>query len=140
LKDFFGSVRHHILLKKIAERINDDEVMHLIKLILKSSAGSGIAQGSPLSPLLSNIYLNEVDKMLEAAKQYTYKKDKYFHVEYARFADDLVVLIDGHPSWNKLQSQVATRLGQEFEKIGVETAQSLPQYILPRSQRVHRRT
>ncbi|MDP3509002.1 MAG: group II intron reverse transcriptase/maturase [Candidatus Melainabacteria bacterium] len=120
LKDFFGSVRHHTLLKKIAERINDDEVMHLIKLILKSIAGSGIAQGSPLSPLLSNIYLNEVDKILEAAKQYTYKKDKYFHVEYARFADDLVVLIDGHPTWNKLQSQVATRLGQEFEKLGVE--------------------
>src|SRR5271170_956903 len=88
LKDFFGSVRHHTLLMKIAERINDDAVMHLVKIILKSVARTGIAQGSPLSPLLSNIYLNDMDKMLEKAKRYTYEKDKYFHLEYARFADD----------------------------------------------------
>lgn len=120
LKDFFGSVRHHTLLKKIAERINDDEVMYLIKLILKSVARTGIAQGSPLSPLLSNIYLNEIDKMLEKAKQYTYAKDKYFHIEYARFADDLVALVDGHFAWAKLPAQVMKRLEQEFEKLGVE--------------------
>jgi len=88
LKDFFGSVRHHTLLTKIAARINDDAVMHLVKIILKSVARTGIAQGSPLSPLLSNIYLNDMDKMLEKAKRYTYEKDKYFHLEYARFADD----------------------------------------------------
>jgi len=105
LRDFFGSVRHHTLLKKIAERINDDQVMHLIKMILKSVARTGIAQGGPLSPLLSNIYLNEIDKMLERAKQYTHRKDKYFHVEYARFADDLVVLVDGHPEWTNLLSR-----------------------------------
>jgi len=94
--------------------------MYLIKLILKSVAKTGIAQGSPLSPLLSNIYLNEIDKMLEKAKQYTYEKDKYFHIEYARFADDLVVLVDGHHSWTKLPAQVMKRLQQEFEKLGVE--------------------
>jgi len=120
LKDFFGSVRHHTLLRKIAERIDDDEVMHLIKLIMKSGARAGIAQGSPLSPLLSNIYLNEIDKMLEKAKRYTYEKDNYFHIEYARFADDLVALVDGHPSWARLPNQVIKRLAQEFEKLGVE--------------------
>ncbi len=120
LKDFFGTVRHHVLLQKMAERINDNEVMHLVKMILKSVAKVGIAQGSPLSPLLSNIYLNETDKMLERAKAYTHKKDKYFHVEYARFADDLVALVDGHHSWRQLPNQVMKRLEQEFEKIEVE--------------------
>jgi RNA-directed DNA polymerase len=120
LKDFFGSVRHHTLLMKIAERINDDEVMHLIKLILKSVARNGIAQGSPLSPLLSNIYLNNIDRMLEKAKRYTYQRDQYCHLEYVRFADDLVALVDGHPVWTKLPAQVMKRLQQEFEKIGVE--------------------
>lgn len=58
--------------------------------------------------------------MLERARAYTYKKDRYFHVEYARFADDLVVLVDGHHSWHQLPSQVLRRLKQEFEKIEVE--------------------
>jgi RNA-directed DNA polymerase len=56
---------------------------------------------------------------MERAKQHTYKKDKFFHVQYVRFADDLVVLIDGHHSWANLPNQVLKRLGEEFEKIGV---------------------
>jgi len=44
------------------------------------------------SPLLSNIYLNEVDKMLERAKEAT-RYGEYTGIEYARFADDLVILI-----------------------------------------------
>lgn len=65
LKDFFGSVKHHILLEKVAERVNDEKFMRLIKLILKSTGKKGLPQGGPLSPLISNLYLNEVDKMLE---------------------------------------------------------------------------
>jgi hypothetical protein len=45
-----------------------------------------------ISPLLSNIYLTELDQMLERAKATT-RNGKYTYVEYARFADDLVVLI-----------------------------------------------
>ncbi len=48
-----------------------------------------------ISPLLSNLYLNEVDKMLERAKEVT-RNGKYTYIEYARFADDLVVLIDAY--------------------------------------------
>jgi hypothetical protein len=40
-----------------------------------------------ISPLLSNLYLNEVDKMLERAKETT-RNGKYTYVEYARYADD----------------------------------------------------
>jgi hypothetical protein len=48
-----------------------------------------------ISPLRSNLYLNEVDRMLERAKTVT--RCKYTAVEYARFADDLVILVDAHP-------------------------------------------
>src|ERR1700737_5569215 len=46
-----------------------------------------------ISPLLSNVYLNDVDTMLERAKTVT-RVARWTHVEYARFADDLVVLVD----------------------------------------------
>ena len=46
-----------------------------------------------ISPLLSNLYLNEVDRMLERAREVT-RNGKYCYIEYARFADDLVILID----------------------------------------------
>ncbi|MFP3022462.1 MAG: reverse transcriptase domain-containing protein, partial [Wolbachia sp.] len=52
LKSYFDNVRHHILMEKISKRINDKETMRLIKLILETGGKRGIAQGSPLSPLL----------------------------------------------------------------------------------------
>jgi len=71
------------------------------------------------SPLLSNIYLTEVDRMLEKAIATT-RRGKYTHVQYARFADDLVVLIDSHPRHDWLVKAVERRLREEFAKLGVE--------------------
>lgn len=119
LKSYFDNVRHHILMEKIAKRINDKEIMHLIKLILKIGGKRGIAQGSPISPLLSNIYLNEVDKMLEKAKEVT-TTGKYKHIEYARWADDLVILIKGYQKWEWLEKAVYQRLQEELAKLEVE--------------------
>ena len=119
LKDYFGSIRQDLLLKKVAKRIDDDRVMGLLKLILKKSGKQGIAQGGPLSPLLSNLYLTEVDEMLEKAKSYSHRRDGYYHVEYARFADDLVVLIDGHWTWDNLPQMIIKRLAEEFARLGV---------------------
>jgi RNA-directed DNA polymerase len=93
--------------------------MGLLKLILKKSGKQGIAQGGPLSPLLSNLYLTEVDEMLEKAKSYSHRRDGYYHVEYARFADDLVVLIDGHWTWDNLPQMIIKRLAEEFARLGV---------------------
>jgi RNA-directed DNA polymerase len=119
LKAYFDTVRHHLLLDKVARRINDDEVMRLLKLVLSASGKLGVPQGGVISPLLSNIYLNEVDRMLERAKETT-RKGEYTHVEYARFADDLVVLIDAHPRNAWLLGAVYKRLRQEFAKLQVE--------------------
>ena len=119
LKAYFDTVRHDILLAKVAQRVEDRKIMRLLKLILKSSGKQGVPQGGLISPLLSNLYLNEVDKMLEKAKEVT-RTGKYIHLEYARFADDLVVLVDGFKKWRWLTRAVMKRLRQEFQKLGVE--------------------
>jgi len=119
LKAYFDNVRHHILLKKVAERVNDDEVMGLLKLILKASGKRGVPQGGVVSPLLANIYLNEIDKMLERTKRAT-RRGEYVYIEYARFADDLVILVDGFRKWGWLVKAVYQRLLQELEKLEVQ--------------------
>jgi RNA-directed DNA polymerase len=119
LKAYFDTVRHDILLTKVAQRVDDPKIMRLLKLILKANGKRGVPQGGLISPLLSNLYLNEVDRMLEKAKEVT-RTGKYIHLEYARFADELVVLVDGCRKWRWLVKAVMTRLGQEFQKLGVE--------------------
>lgn len=119
LRAYFDTVRHELLLKKVAQRINDDDVMHLLKVMLKVSGKQGVPQGGVISPVLSNLYLNEVDRMLERAKEVT-RYGKYTYVEYARFADDMVILIDAHQRHNWLRKAVEKRLREEFAKLQVE--------------------
>jgi RNA-directed DNA polymerase len=119
LRAYFDTVQHHLLLEKVARRVNDREILHLLKLMLTASGKQGVPQGGVISPLLSNIYLTEVDRMLERAKEAT-RHGKYTYVEYARFADDLVVLIDAHPRHDWLQKAVSQRLREEFAKLQVE--------------------
>jgi len=69
--------------------------------------------------LLSNLYLNEVDKMLERAKAVT-RYRQWTVVEYARFADDMVVLVSAHPKQRWLQGAVEKRLREELGKLEVE--------------------
>ena len=117
LEAYFDNVRHDILLRKVAQRVDDDKVMGLLKLILKANAKRGIAQGGVISPLLANIYLNEVDRMLEKAKEVT-SRGKYTNIEYARFADDLVILVNDNYKW--LTAAAYRRLIAELEKIKVK--------------------
>lgn len=119
LKAYFDSVRHDRLLAKVARRVQDEDVMHLLKMILKASGTVGVPQGGVISPLLSNLYLNEVDRMLERAKALT-RRGEHTQIEYARFADDLVVLVDAHPRHDWLHQAVVQRLLQEFAKLEVE--------------------
>src|SRR5215471_14865759 len=92
LRAYFDNVQHFLLLEKVARRVRDDAVMHLLKMMLKVTGEKGVPQGGVISPLLSNLYLTEVDRMLEKAIATT-RRGQYTHVQYARFADDLVILI-----------------------------------------------
>ena len=119
LRAYFDNIRHDILLKKVAERVNDDQVMRVLKLILKAGGKRGVPQGGVISPVLSNIYLNEVDKMLERAKEVT-RQGRYTYIEYARFADDMVILVDGFRKWEWLLKAAYRRLVEEFGKLDVQ--------------------
>src|SRR6516225_6186167 len=119
LKSYFDTVRHHIVLAKVARRVRDDAVMWLLRVILKASGRLGVPQGGVISPVLSNLYLTEVDRMLEQAKEVT-RCGKYTYIEYCRFADDLVILVDAHPQHDWLLKAVEKRLREELAKLQVE--------------------
>jgi RNA-directed DNA polymerase len=81
--------------------------------MLKGLGKKGVAQGGVLSPLLSHLYLTAVDQMLERAKEVT-RRGPYTSLEYARFADDLVILVDAYPQHDWLLKAVETRLREEL--------------------------
>ena len=119
LRAYFDNVQHFLLLEKAARRVQDDAVMHLLKMMLKATGEKGVPQGGVISPLLSNLYLTEVDRMLERAIATT-RRGQSTHVQYARFADDLVILIDSHPRHDWLVKAVDRRLREELGKLRVE--------------------
>jgi RNA-directed DNA polymerase len=119
LRSYFDNVRHDRLLGKVAKRVDDADIMRLVKVILKASGKNGVPQGGVISPLLSNLYLDEVDRMLERAKEVT-RQGRFTYIEYARFADDLVILIDAHTRHDWLIGAVEKRLREEFDKLQVE--------------------
>src|SRR5437870_3777144 len=119
LRAYFDNVQHSLLLEKVAKRVQDDAVMRLLKMILKATGKKGVAQSGVVSPLLSNLYLNEVDRMLEKAIDTT-RYGKYTYIQYVRFADDLVILIDSYSRHDWLVKAVEKRLREELAKLRVE--------------------
>ena len=90
LRDFFGTVHHEPLIDMIAEQVSDGRILKLVRQMLeagymesgkKYATPSGTPQGSVVSPLFSNIYLNRFDHEM-TARGY----------RLTRFADDWVVL------------------------------------------------
>ena len=129
LKAYFDTVKHHILLEKLARRIQDSQILGLIKKMLKVSGKQGVAQGSVISPLLANLYLNEVDKMLEKAKAVTKTHPVYTNIDYTRWADDLIIQVSWHPEADKAWSQVIRRLREELGKLLVEINEEKTRYV-----------
>ena len=105
-----------LLLAKVARRVNDAEVMHLLKLMLKATGKRGVPQGGVISPLLSNLYLTEVDGCWNGRRR-PRVAGKYTYIEYARFADDLVILIDAYPRNELADAAVEKRLREELAKL-----------------------
>jgi RNA-directed DNA polymerase len=122
LSGYFDNIRHHILLGKVAQRVQDDDVMHLLKLILKANGSKGVPQGGIISPLLSNLYLNVVDEMMERARETTRRKG-YDNIDFVRSADDMVILVHGHPGEDWLLAAVQKRLKEELNKLDVQMNQ-----------------
>ena len=110
LKSFFDDIRHAPVLAKVARRVRDERVLRLIKQFLKSTGARGIPQGSPLSPLLANVMLNDLDHILARG---------YGYLSYARYLDDMVVLTYDSTKGRRWADRALERIREEAEAIGV---------------------
>lgn len=119
LSRYFDTIGHSILLDKIAKRVQDPAVMHLIKQILKAGGPVGVPQGGPCSPLAANIYLNEVDWIFDAIRRKT-AEGPYEAVNYHRFADDIVITVSGHHQKQGWAKRALQRLEEQLRPLGVE--------------------
>jgi RNA-directed DNA polymerase len=122
LSGYFDNIRHHLLLEQVGRRVRDAEVMHLLKMILKANGSKGVPQGGVISPLLSNLYLNGVDAMMEKAREVTRRKG-YYNLDFIRSADDMVILVHGHPKEDGLLKLVQRRFKEELDKLRVQMNQ-----------------
>jgi len=93
--------------------------MRLLKMILKATGRREFLKVGWFHLLLSNLYLNEVDRMLEKAIDTT-RNGKYTYIQYVRYADDLVILIDSYSRHDWLVKAVEKRLREELAKLRVE--------------------
>jgi group II intron reverse transcriptase/maturase len=119
LSRYFDTIRHSVLLEKIAKRVEDPQVMHLVKQIIKAGGKIGVPQGSPFSPLAANIYLNEVDWAFDAIRRKT-AEGSYEAVNYHRFADDIVITVSGHHRKRGWAERALQRLQEQLVPLGVE--------------------
>jgi RNA-directed DNA polymerase len=129
LKSYFDNISHHILLGKIAGRVRDPEIVHLVKQIIKVNGRRGVPQGGVLSPLMANVYLNELDWAMEEEMRKRKRGGKWERVIYTRYADDMVVLIDGHPRWQPHIAEIRERLELELKKVEVEVNEEKTQVV-----------
>jgi group II intron reverse transcriptase/maturase len=121
LEKFFDQVHHHRLLWLLGTRIGDRRVITLIHRFLKSGIMEGglihqrvkgTPQGSPLSPLLSNIVLDELDQELSRRG-----------IKFARYADDLQMFVSSRESAERIMASV-TRFIEERMRLKVNKDKS----------------
>jgi group II intron reverse transcriptase/maturase len=119
LSRYFDTIRQSVLLDKIAKRVQDPQVLHLVKQIIEAGGKVGVPQGGPFSPLAANIYLNEVDWAFDAIRRKT-AQGPYEAVNYHRFADDIVITVSGHHTKRGWAERAQQRLQEQLAPLGVE--------------------
>ena len=104
LEKFFDNVPHDRLLRMVSDVVKDGNVVSLVNKFLKAGVmvqGNyentivGTPQGGPLSPLLSNIMLNKLDKELEARG-----------LHFTRYADDTIILVKSEKAANRVMESI----------------------------------
>ena len=105
LEKFFDRINHDRLIQTLKLKVKDKRVLRLIGTTLRSGilskgayeeSKAGTPQGSPLSPLLSNIVLDELDKELEKRK-----------LMFCRYADDAKIFVGSRKSANRVMESVS---------------------------------
>jgi len=128
LTNYFDSIRHSVLLDKIARRVKDPEVMRLVKQIIKSAGKVGVPQGGPFSPLAANIYLTDLDWYFDGIRRKT-AEGPYEAVNYHRFADDIVITVSGHHSKRGWAERAVQRLKEQLVALGVSLNEEKTQIV-----------
>jgi len=112
LEKFFDRVNHDVLMSRVARRIKDKRILRLIRRYLQagimtdglvSLRTEGTPQGSPLSPLLSNILLDEMDKELEERGH-----------RFCRYADDVTVYVKSEAAGNRVMASLEKFLAKRL--------------------------
>lgn len=144
IKKFFASVDHEVLLNLLKQKINDGDIIWLIKQIIYSfhsdrETGKGMPLGNLTSQVFANIYLNELDQFVKHKL-----KAKY----YIRYADDFILLANDKKVLQRLieilKQFLENKLKLELHpnKINIRRLDNginflgyivLPHYILPRT-------
>ena len=108
LEKFFDTVDHDILMSRVARRVRDKGLLRLIGKYLRAGVVvngrlcrtvRGVPQGGPLSPLLSNILLDDFDKELERRKH-----------RFARYADDSIILVKSERAGHRVMASITRYL------------------------------
>jgi RNA-directed DNA polymerase len=108
LEKFFDTVDHDVLMSRVARRVRDKGLLRLLGKYLRAGVvvngrlcrtARGVPQGGPLSPLLSNILLDDFDKELERRKH-----------RFARYADDGVVLVKSKRAGQRVMAGITRYL------------------------------
>lgn len=106
IEKFFDTVNHDKLISTLRERVKDDKTLHLIREYLKagvmenglvSATTEGVPQGGPLSPVLSNIYLDKLDKELESRG-----------LHFVRYADDFDIFVKSEMAADRVMKSVTS--------------------------------
>ena len=113
LSKFFDTVNHDVLMHRVARKIKDKRVLKLIGKYLRAGVvvngrlqvtRKGVPQGGPLSPLLANILLDDLDKELE----------KRGH-KFVRYADDFLVLVKSQPAGVRVSQSIERFLNRRLK-------------------------